>query len=116
MQDAESLSVHLHSCWMEIIRKLVGLHEVQKVIELLDGASSKHSVLLEEDEAQRLLELLLLPYETSKLQCMQMVEAKMREGTISTSSNADDRELLALVLSSGTIQKIVTEEAYLLGK
>jgi neuroblastoma-amplified sequence len=106
-QGAASLSMHpLHGCWMEIIRKLVGLHEVQKVIELLDRASSKHSLLLEEDEVQCLLELvsaqdcfialkivLLLPYETSRLQCLQMIEAKMREGTISTSSNADDREL-----------------------
>jgi neuroblastoma-amplified sequence len=125
-QDAALLSVHpLHSCWMEIIRKLVGLHEVQKVIELLDRASSNHCVLLEEDEAQRLLGLvsasdcfialkivLLLPYETSRLKCLQMIEAKMREGTVSTSSNAGDQELLALVLSSGTIQKIIAEEAY----
>jgi hypothetical protein len=37
---------------MEIIRKLVCLAEVvQKVIELLDRASSKHIVLLEDDEA-----------------------------------------------------------------
>jgi neuroblastoma-amplified sequence len=52
-KDGVSSSVHpLHSCWMEIIRKLVGLMEaVQKVIELLDPASSKHIVLLENDEA-----------------------------------------------------------------
>lgn len=125
-QDGASLSVHpLHSCWMEIIRKLVGLGELQKIIELLDRASSKHSVLLEDVEAHRLLEfistldcfmvlkiILLLPYEAPRLQCLQMVEAKMREGTVSTSSNADDHELLALVLSSGALQKIAAEEAY----
>ncbi|XP_062202645.1 MAG2-interacting protein 2-like [Phragmites australis] len=125
-QDGASLSVHpLHGCWMEIIRELVDLGEVQKVIELLDRVSSKHSVILEDEEAYHLLELvydldcfvalkivLLLPYEAPRLQCLHMVEVKMREGTMSTSSNADDHELLALVLSSGTMQKITTEEAY----
>uniref|UniRef100_K3Z324 Sec39 domain-containing protein n=1 Tax=Setaria italica TaxID=4555 RepID=K3Z324_SETIT len=125
-QESAPLSVHpLHSCWMEIIRKRVELGELHKVIELLDRASSKHSVFLEEEEACSLVELmsaldcfmalkivLLLPYETLRLQCLQMVELKMREGTVSTSSNADDHELLALVLTSGTMQKIATEEAY----
>ncbi|KAG8051077.1 hypothetical protein GUJ93_ZPchr0009g1656 [Zizania palustris] len=114
----------LHSCWMEIIRKLVGLGEPQNIIELLDRASSRHSVLLDNDEADRLLELLspmdlltalkimlLLPYETPRLQCLQMVEAKMRE-EVSISSNADDHELLTLVLSSGVLQKIMTEVEY----
>ena len=125
-QESAPLSIHpLHSCWMEIIRKRVELGDLHKVIELLDRASSKHSVFLEEEEAHSLVELvssldcfmalkvvLLLPYEALRLQCLQMVEVKMREGTVSTSSNADDRELLALVLSSGTIQKITTEEPY----
>lgn len=121
-----SLSVDpLHTCWMEIIRKLVELGEPHKVIELLDRASSRNSMLIEDDEANRLLELisameplmalkimLLLPYETTRLRCLQMVEAKMREGTVSTSSNADDHELLALVLSSGVLQRIVAEVEY----
>ncbi|XP_062204468.1 MAG2-interacting protein 2-like isoform X2 [Phragmites australis] len=125
-QDGAALSVHpLHSCWMEVIRKLVGLGELQKIIELLDRASSKHSMFLEEEEAHSLLELvsaldcfmtlkivLLLPYEAPRLQCLQMVEVKMREGTVSTSSNADDHVLLALVLSSEIVQKITSEEAY----
>ncbi|GJM87674.1 hypothetical protein PR202_ga03652 [Eleusine coracana subsp. coracana] len=122
--DAASSPIHpLHSCWMEIIRKLVGLTEVQKVIEILDRASSKHIVLLEDDEAHSLFDVvsaldcfmalkivLLLPYEAPRFQCLQMIEAKMREGTVSTSSNADDQELLALALSSGTLQKIIAEE------
>lgn len=126
-QDGVSLSVHpLHSCWMEIMRKLAGFGELQKVIELLDRASSKHSMLLDDEEAHRLLELLvsapncfmalkiilLLPYEAPQLQCMQMVEAKIREGAVSTSSNADGYELLALVLSSGALQKMAAEEGY----
>ncbi|KAL6642432.1 hypothetical protein ACP70R_020613 [Stipagrostis hirtigluma subsp. patula] len=125
-QVGASLSVHpLHSCWMEIIKKLAGLGELQKVIKLLDRASSKHSLYLEEEEAHHVLELvsaldcfmalkifLLLPYEAPRLQCLKMVEVKMREGTVSTSSNADDHELLALVLSSGTMQMITTDEAY----
>ncbi|XP_008654405.1 MAG2-interacting protein 2 isoform X1 [Zea mays] len=125
-QEGVLLSVHpLHSCWMEIIRKRVELGELHKVLELLDRASLKHSVFLEEEEAHSLVELvsaldcfmalktvLLLPYESLRLQCLQMVEVKMREGIVSTSSNADDQELLALVLSSGTMQKIITEEAY----
>ncbi|CAN6344755.1 unnamed protein product [Urochloa humidicola] len=125
-QESAPLSVHpLHSCWMEIIRKRVELGELHKVTELLDRASSKHSVFLEEEEAHSLVELvsaldcfmalkiaLLLPNEALRLQCLRIVEVKMREGTVSTSSNADDHELLALVLSSGTMQKIATEEAY----
>jgi hypothetical protein len=111
---------------MEIMRKLAGFGELQKVIELLDRASSKHSMLLDDEEAHRLLELLvsapncfmalkiilLLPYEAPQLQCMQMVEAKIREGAVSTSSNADGYELLALVLSSGALQKMAAEEGY----
>ena len=127
-QDGASSSVHpLHSCWMEIIRKLAGLGELQKIIELLDRASSKHSMLLEDEEARRLLELLLsapncftvlkimllLPYEAPQVQCLQMLEAKIRGiAAVSTSSNADGHELLALVLSSGALQKIAAEEGY----
>ncbi|KAL6905903.1 hypothetical protein ACP4OV_003504 [Aristida adscensionis] len=125
-QDGASLSVHpLHSCWMEIFRKLAGFGELQKVIELLDRASSKHSLYIDEEEAQQVLGLvsaldcfmalkifLLLPYEAPRLQCLQMVEAKMREGTVSTSSNNDDYQLLALVLSSGTMLTITKDEAY----
>jgi hypothetical protein len=125
-QEGMLLSVHpLHSCWMEVIRKRVELGELHKALELLDRASAKHSVFLEEEEAHSLVELvsaldcfmalktvLLLPYEALRLQCLQMVEMKMREGIVSTSSNADDHELLALVLSSETMQKITTEEAY----
>ncbi|KAF8658210.1 hypothetical protein HU200_059430 [Digitaria exilis] len=125
-QEGAPLSAHpLHSCWMEIIRKRVETGELHKVIELLDRASLKHSVFLEEEEVHSLVELvsaldcfvalkivLLLPYEALRLQCLQMVEVKMREGTVSTSSNADDHELLALVLLSGTMQKVTAEEAY----
>lgn len=126
-QDSVSSSVHpLHSCWMEIIRKLAGFGELQKIIELLDRASSKHSMLLEDEEAHCLLELLvsapncfmalkimlLLPYEAPQLKFLQMVEAKIREGTVSTSSKAEDHELLALVLSSGALQKIAAEQGY----
>ncbi|CAM0943908.1 unnamed protein product [Alopecurus aequalis] len=127
-QDGAPSSVHpLHSCWMEIIRKLAGLGELRKIIELLDRASSKHSTLLEDEEAHLLLELLLpgpncfmalkimllLPYEAPQVQCLQMVEAKIRErAAVSTSSNADGHELLALVLSSRALQKIAAEEGY----
>ncbi|KAJ1265588.1 hypothetical protein BS78_08G087500 [Paspalum vaginatum] len=125
-QEGVPFSVHpLHSCWMEIVRKRVQLGELHKVIELLDRSSSKHSVFLEEEEAQSLVDLvcaldcfmalktaLLLPYEALRLQCLQMIEVKMREGTVSTSSNGDDQELLALVLSSGSMQKIITDEGY----
>jgi hypothetical protein len=56
--------------------------------------------------------MLLLPYEAPQLQCLQMVEAKIGEGTVSTSSNAENYELLALALSSGALQKIAAEEGY----
>uniref|UniRef100_A0ACD5ZJK6 Uncharacterized protein n=1 Tax=Avena sativa TaxID=4498 RepID=A0ACD5ZJK6_AVESA len=125
-QDDASSSVHpLHGCWMEIIRKLAAFGDLQKIIELLDHASSKHGLLLEDEEAHRLLDLvsaancfmalkilLLLPYEAPQLKCLQMVDAKIREGTVSTSSSAEDHELLALVLSSGSLQKIAAEDGY----
>lgn len=125
-QEDVPLSVHpLHSCWMEIIRKYVELGELHKIIELLDRASSKHSVFLEEEEAHSLVDLvsaldcfmalkiaLLLPYEGLRFQCLQMVEVKMREGTVSTSSNGNDHELLTLVISSASMQTITSEEAY----
>ncbi|XP_020112692.1 MAG2-interacting protein 2 [Ananas comosus] len=120
------VSVHpLHSCWTEIMKRLVGLHELRTVVNLLDQSLSKPIILLDEDEAHSLYQivvevdcfmalklLLLLPYEGLRFQCLQLVENKMREGTISNESNTKDYELLALILSSGIVGKIANEPAY----
>ncbi|XP_020256602.1 MAG2-interacting protein 2 isoform X2 [Asparagus officinalis] len=119
----------LHCCWMEIIRKLVGLSEFKLVIEILDRSFSKSDgvdVLLDEDEAQCLYKLvvqvdcfmalkmlLLLPYRGPWLQCLHVVEATLNDGGRSP-KNASVRvdhgyELLILVLSSGVLGNIATD-------
>ncbi|XP_077221855.1 MAG2-interacting protein 2-like [Tasmannia lanceolata] len=89
------IPVHpLHLCWMEIIKKLVGLSQFSVVMKLLDNSLSKSKgVLLAEDDAQSLSQLiigvdsfmalkiiLLLPYEAILFKCLDSVEAKLKIG------------------------------------
>jgi len=129
----ESYSIRLlHSCWMEIIRKLVGLSELNLVIEMLDKSFSKSKgvdVLLDEDEALCLYKLvvpidcfsalkmlLLLPYKGPWLQCLHVVEATLKDGggSPSNASLSVDHcyELLILVLSSGVLKDIATNPTF----
>ncbi|XP_072965166.1 MAG2-interacting protein 2 isoform X1 [Typha angustifolia] len=122
----ESISVHpLHSCWMEIIRKLIELSNLRTVMELLDQSLAKSCILLDEDEAQYLFQLvtgmdslmvlklfLLLPYKGPRSEILHVVENKLIEGSISGTSNPDDYELLALILSSGVLHDIASDQSY----
>ncbi|CAA6656354.1 unnamed protein product [Spirodela intermedia] len=115
----------LHSCWMLIMRRLVGLSRLRGVIELIDRSLAKpHGVLLSEDEAQSLLQLiverdcfmglkmaLLLPYRALWFQSLSMIEDKLKQEDPSK-KGSDDEELLSLVLSSGILPSIAADRSY----
>uniref|UniRef100_A0A1D1Z3C7 Neuroblastoma-amplified sequence n=1 Tax=Anthurium amnicola TaxID=1678845 RepID=A0A1D1Z3C7_9ARAE len=119
-------SIHpLHTCWMEIIRKLVGLSQLRGVIELMDRSLSKtHGILLSENDAQCLFQLvigidffmglkmvLMLPYRTLWFQSLSIIEEKLKQEDLSTLPTVDE-ELLTLVLSSGVLTSIVSNASY----
>lgn len=129
--DSYSIRI-LHSCWMEIIRKLIRLSEFNLVIEMLDRSFSKSKgveVLLDEDEAQCLYELvvqidcflalkmlLLLPYKGPRSQCLHAVEASLKDfgGSPSGAPLSVDNgyELLILVLSSGVLKDVAADPTF----
>ncbi|KAJ6797491.1 MAG2-interacting protein 2 isoform X1 [Iris pallida] len=131
-QDVSTFVRPLHACWMETIRRLVGISKPTVAIELLDSSSSKADtvgVLLEEDEAQQLYQLvvgidcfmalkmlLLLPYRGPQIQCLGVIDAKLKnvQGTATNtlSDAANDHELLILVLSSGVLKDIVVDPSF----
>ncbi|KAJ4775020.1 neuroblastoma-amplified sequence protein [Rhynchospora pubera] len=107
----------LHTCWMDVVQKLINLGEINRVMELIDRSLSKSKVLLDEDEANNLLPLLVakdryaalklllaLPHEGPRGQCMQLVETKLRDSTTYDAAHNDNIELLALVLFSGFLR------------
>ena len=121
-----SLSVHpLHSCWMEIFKKLVSRSRFSNVLKLIDQSLAKsNGVILDEDEAERLIQIvlrmdcfvalkiiLLLPYESMRLQCLDSVEEKLKQGGVSDAIG-NDHELLLLLLSSGIISNIINQSSY----
>lgn len=115
--ESESVSVlvhPLHTCWMDVVQKLINLGEINRVMELFDRSLSKSRVLLDEDESNNLIPmlaakdcfvalklLLALPHEGPRGRCLQLVETKLKDSTIYNAENNDDIELLALVLFSG---------------
>ncbi|XP_077245639.1 MAG2-interacting protein 2-like isoform X2 [Tasmannia lanceolata] len=125
-KKVEPISIHpLHLCWAEIIKKIAGLSQFSAVMKLIDGSLCKSKgVLLAEDDAQSLCELiigidsfmalkimLLLPYEVIWFKCLGSVEAKLKlVGNLDTISG--DYELLALMLSSGVVSTIATDPSY----
>lgn len=125
-QDGCIIVRPLHTCWMEIIKRFIQLSKPGVVMELLAQTSSVTAgALLNEDEAQSMFQLvvgtgcfmalkmlLLLPYEGPRSQCLHFVEAKLRDGSISSASNANDHELIALLLSSGALHQIATDPSY----
>ncbi|KAJ4975918.1 hypothetical protein NE237_001024 [Protea cynaroides] len=125
-RNERSLFVNpLHTCWMEIIEKLVVQSRFVDVIRLMDQSLSKsNGVLLKEDSAWRLIHLvagtdcfvalkiaLLLPYEAIWLECLQTVEAKLKQEGI-TNTRSQDHELFILILSSGLLSNIVSNSNY----
>ncbi|XP_052303257.1 MAG2-interacting protein 2 isoform X2 [Populus trichocarpa] len=115
----------LHVCWMEIIKKLIGLSQFKDVSRLIDRSLSKtYGILLDEDDARSLSQavlekdsfmalkmVLLLPYEAIQLQCLDVVEDKLKQGGISDLAGRD-HEFLMLVLSSGVISTIIAKPSY----
>ncbi|XP_034897509.1 MAG2-interacting protein 2 isoform X2 [Populus alba] len=115
----------LHVCWMEIFKKLITSSKFKDVLRLIDCSLSKsYGILLDEDDARSLshtvLEkdsfmalkmVLLLPYEAIQLQCLVVVEDKLKQGRISGLLGRD-HEILMLVLSSGVISNIITKPSY----
>ncbi|XP_043694839.1 MAG2-interacting protein 2 [Telopea speciosissima] len=125
-KNERSLSVHpLHMCWMEIIEKLVVQSRFVDVIRLMDHSLLKpNGVLLNEDSARSLSHVvagmdcfvalkivLLLPYEAVWLECLQTVEAKLKQEGI-TNTRSEDHELFILILSSGLASNIATNSIY----
>lgn len=122
-----SVSVkRLHACWMEIIKRLIGLSELHRIMELLDKSSLKSdNVLLNEEEAHCLFQLvvgmdcfmalkllLLLPYEAPRSQCLRVLENNLKTGSISDASSAADYELLAILLSAGVVHDIANDPSF----
>lgn len=112
--ESVSVLVHpLHTCWMDVVQKLISLGEIKRVIELLDRSLSKSRVLLDEEGSNNLIPmlaakdclvalklLLALPHEGPRVRCLQLVEKELRDRSIYDASHNDDIELLALVLFS----------------
>ncbi|OVA20645.1 Secretory pathway Sec39 [Macleaya cordata] len=119
----EAISVHpLHRCWMEVIKKLIFLNQFADVLKLIDRSLSKSNIiLLDEEDVQSLtlgidsfiaLKLvLLLPYQAIHLQCLEAVEAKLKQEGSGGKFDGDP-ELFTLLLSSGIISTVATNSAY----
>ncbi|XP_042982189.1 MAG2-interacting protein 2 [Carya illinoinensis] len=121
-----SVSFHpLHPCFMEVFKKLLSLSRQRDLLTLIDQSLSKsNGLLLDEDGARSLCQILtqvdcfvalkamlLLPYEALRLQCLDEVEEKLKQGGISDTI-ARDHEFLMLVLSSGITSTIITKSSY----
>ncbi|KAJ0968606.1 hypothetical protein J5N97_025523 [Dioscorea zingiberensis] len=116
----------LHRCWMEVIKRLIGLSQLDAVVELVDRSLLKRDgTLLDEDDAQCLLQLvvgidcfmalkilLLLPYEVPRIQCLHLIEAKLKDESISMVPTGDAGELLMLITYSGVLRDISTNPAF----
>ncbi|XP_021854477.2 MAG2-interacting protein 2 isoform X2 [Spinacia oleracea] len=119
-----SVSIHpLHACWMEILRKLIMLSRFDEVVKLIDQSLERpEMVLINEDDASNLSNMLidsdcfmalktvlLLPYGTIHLRCLDAIENKLKLEGIPENS---DKNLLILVLSSGIISTIISKPAH----
>ncbi|XP_065861764.1 MAG2-interacting protein 2 isoform X2 [Euphorbia lathyris] len=125
-KTGNSFSLHpLHVCWAEIFKKFIARSQSTDMLRLIDQSLSKsNGTLLDEDGARTLNEVLLemdcvvalklsllLPYEAMQLQCLAVVEDKLKQGAIADTVRRD-HELFILILSSGTISTISTKSAY----
>lgn len=124
--NRSSISINpLHACWTEAFRKLIMLSRLRDLLTLIDQSLSKsNGLLLDEDGAGSLCQILigidcfvalkmvlLLPYEAIRLQCLDAIEEKLKQGGISDTI-ARDHELLMLVLSSGITSTLITKSSY----
>ncbi|KAI3439149.1 uncharacterized protein J3R85_005102 [Psidium guajava] len=121
-----SLSLHpLHVCWSELIQRHVALSLFGDVLQFLDLSLSKpNGVLLDEDNARSLCEMvlgrdflwafkmmMLLPYGDLRLNCLDAVEEKLKQEGL-TDRIGKDLDVLILVLYSGVISKIISGSLY----
>lgn len=117
------VSLHpLHTCWMEILRKLIVLSRLNEVLILIDRSLERPDmVLIDEDDTSNLCNMLidsdcfmalkavlLLPYGTIHMHCLDAIENKLKQGGIPENS---DKDFLILVLSSGVISIIISKPA-----
>ncbi|KDP36268.1 hypothetical protein JCGZ_09833 [Jatropha curcas] len=121
-----SFSIHpLHVCWMEIFKKLITVSRFNDLLTLVDQSLSKsNGILLDEDGAWKLSQVivemdcfvalkfgLLLPYNSIQLQCLDVVEERLKRGGISDTVGWDN-EFFILVISSKIISTIITKTVY----
>ncbi|RZC69622.1 hypothetical protein C5167_032763 [Papaver somniferum] len=124
-ENEEALSVHpLHSCWMVVMKKFLSLNQFADILKVIDQSLSKSNViLLDEGDAQSLAQLLLgidcvvalklvllLPYQAIHLQCLDELDVRLTQGSLSKTGG--DFELFSLFLSSGTISTIASNPKY----
>lgn len=125
-KDDNTLTVHaLHSCWAEIFKKLISLSQSKDILKIIDDSKPKQNgVLVNEDSAceltQSLLKMdcylalkvaVLLPYEKLHLECLTVVEDKLKEGNIPTTV-LTDYEVFISLLASGLVSTIITKPCY----
>ncbi|KAI8565105.1 hypothetical protein RHMOL_Rhmol03G0234800 [Rhododendron molle] len=125
-KEDNSLLVHpLHVCWLEIFRKLISLSRFRDLFKLVDrsvvksngvlldqvGAHSLTQILLEIDCFVALKMALLFPYEELRLQCLDAVEDKLKQGGVSDVI-VRDHEFFILVLCSGIVSPIISGSKY----
>ncbi|KAL5719141.1 hypothetical protein ACHQM5_011963 [Ranunculus cassubicifolius] len=118
-------SIHpLHTCWTQILKKLISLSKFLNVLQIVDKKSKPDIILLDSEDGQSLIHLLvencnfvfalklalLLPYESIQLKCLDDFEAILKQGT--STASEEDQELFTLFLSSGAISTISTNSAY----
>ncbi|KAI3924574.1 hypothetical protein MKX01_038014 [Papaver californicum] len=124
-ENEEAFSVHpLHSCWMEVMKKFLSLNQFADILKVIDQSLSKSKViLLDEGDAQSLAQLvlgidcvialklvLLLPYQAIHFKCLDELDARLTQGSLSKTGG--DFELFSLFLSSGTISTIASNPKY----
>ncbi|CAI9086949.1 OLC1v1020891C1 [Oldenlandia corymbosa var. corymbosa] len=117
-------SLHpLHSCWMDIFRKLARFSKYLGILKLIDKYKGQSITLLDEDDTQNLIEMLLeldhfaalktallLPYEAQQVQCLEAVEQKLRQEQFSDEVGRNT-ELLFLLLASGIISTVIEKSS-----
>ncbi|KZV17213.1 hypothetical protein F511_04014 [Dorcoceras hygrometricum] len=118
-------SIHpLHICWLTITRKMVTLSSHNDILRVLDQNSTRsHVKLLDENDTRSLTETarevdcflalklaLMLPYEAVQLQCLDIVENKLKEGI--PDNLTQDHFFFVLILSSGILSTIINKTSY----
>ncbi|KAL4201665.1 hypothetical protein AMTRI_Chr02g259730 [Amborella trichopoda] len=116
----------LHACWFVILEKLSVQSQFSEAMKLLDHSVCKQKgILIAEDEAHKLSQfllgiscvvaikiMLLLPYETIWYQCLTVLEAKLKDGSVLLDNLSRDYELLTIMLTSGILSVVALDLTY----